>query len=175
MNNEEIIITAISNVTKEGLTLHLNEKTNLKNGTLKTNKFWVSWDKIGENLFEKYTKSSDVQKLNEIRLQLLSQPTQGEGEIKRGEIRDMVITGSYLIGDGMREPAHGWKEYAKKLEDILIKNNGQLTPPHPKAESNGKIIKGKLITGDLLENTMTFEVDGDMTLVAGEYFISRKG
>ena len=44
----------------------------------------------------------------------------------KSEIRDIVITGSYLIGDGMKEPAHGWKDYANKLEDILVKNNGVL-------------------------------------------------
>jgi len=46
----------------------------------------------------------------------------------KSEIRNIVITGSYMIGEnGMTEPAHGWKWYAEKLEDILIANNGTLS------------------------------------------------
>jgi hypothetical protein len=41
------------------------------------------------------------------------------------EIRDLIITGSYMIGDGMREPLN-WKDYANKLEETLVKNNGVL-------------------------------------------------
>jgi len=34
-----------------------------------------------------------------------------------------------------------------------------------------KVIRGKLETGDFQEKTMTFAVEGDMTLVAGDYVI----
>lgn len=44
----------------------------------------------------------------------------------KSEIRDIVITGSYLINNGMKEPTHGWEDYANKLEDMLVKNNGVL-------------------------------------------------
>lgn len=47
--------------------------------------------------------------------------------MKKSEIRDIVITGSYMIGeDGIIEPVHGWKWYAEKLEDILVQYNGSL-------------------------------------------------
>ena len=47
--------------------------------------------------------------------------------MKISEIRDLIITGSYMIGeDGLREPAHGWKDYANRLEETLVKNNGVL-------------------------------------------------
>jgi hypothetical protein len=37
-----------------------------------------------------------------------------------------------------------------------------------------KHIKGKLITGDFHDKTMTFEIDGDFTLQAGNYFLIRE-
>ena len=37
-----------------------------------------------------------------------------------------------------------------------------------------KHIKAELITGDFLENTMTFEVEGDFTLQAGKYIIVKE-
>lgn len=46
--------------------------------------------------------------------------------ITRNDIRSIVITGSYMIGEDGMEPIWGWEDYAKKLEDILIKNNGKL-------------------------------------------------
>jgi len=46
------IIESFSNVTSEGVTLHLKEKTSLKNGNIQSDEFWVSWDKIGESLFK---------------------------------------------------------------------------------------------------------------------------
>jgi hypothetical protein len=51
--------------------------------------------------------------------------------ITKGQIRDMVITGSFAIGpNGLKEPVYGggWEEYANRLEDMLIENNGLLTP-----------------------------------------------
>ena len=33
------------------------------------------------------------------------------------------------------------------------------------------MIKGELITGDFEENTMTFEIEGEMILKAGRYII----
>lgn len=49
--------------------------------------------------------------------------------MKTNEIRDLIITGNFLIGeDGLREPACGWKDYANKLEETLVKNNGTLKP-----------------------------------------------
>lgn len=47
--------------------------------------------------------------------------------MKRSEIRDIVITGSCMIGpDGVEPP--DWKSYALKLEDYIIDNNGIVVP-----------------------------------------------
>jgi hypothetical protein len=37
--------------------------------------------------------------------------------MERHEIRDQVITGSFMLGyDGCKEPTYGWEAYARKLE-----------------------------------------------------------
>ena len=54
MKDKDIIITGYSNVTKEGVVLHLNKNAKLKTGVMSSTQFWVSWDKIGEALFENY-------------------------------------------------------------------------------------------------------------------------
>lgn len=60
--NKEVVITGYSNLTSEGLTLHLNRLGKLKNGNIHGNEFWVSWDKIGESLFENYCSDYDKSK-----------------------------------------------------------------------------------------------------------------
>ncbi|MCK9446523.1 hypothetical protein M0Q50_06590 [bacterium] len=46
--------------------------------------------------------------------------------MKIGDIRDLVITGTFMFGnEGIKEPL-SWKTYANKLEKILVKNNGNL-------------------------------------------------
>ena len=46
-----LLIDGFSNVTKEGLTLHFNERFSPHNDVdFKTDELWVSWDKIGEAL-----------------------------------------------------------------------------------------------------------------------------
>jgi hypothetical protein len=57
---KDLIITGFSNPTKEGVNLHLNKKGRLKTGTLTSETFYVSWDKIGQNLFEDYTELTEV-------------------------------------------------------------------------------------------------------------------
>lgn len=49
-------IESYSNVTSEGVALHLTEKGKLKNGNIVSKEFWVSWDKIGDALFENYSQ-----------------------------------------------------------------------------------------------------------------------
>lgn len=61
------IITGFSNVTGEGLTLHLNNKTKLKGMNIPCKEFWVSWDKIGKLLFDDYTEETDVEARNKLR------------------------------------------------------------------------------------------------------------
>ena len=41
------------------------------------------------------------------------------------DIRDLIITGSYIIGHEGKEPP-SWKEYANALEQVLVENNGVL-------------------------------------------------
>lgn len=64
---EEVIITGFGNVTNEGVTLHLNKAAKLKTGIGYYKEFWVSWDKIGESLFENYTTKQEVDDLNKFR------------------------------------------------------------------------------------------------------------
>lgn len=61
------IITGFSNVTSEGVTLHLNNKTRLKGMNLQCNEFWVSWDKIGGLLFDDYTEETSVEGRDKLR------------------------------------------------------------------------------------------------------------
>ena len=63
----EIIITGFSNPTSKGVVLHLNERARLKTGNLASKEFWVSWDKIGRELFNNYTERVEVLELMELR------------------------------------------------------------------------------------------------------------
>ena len=64
---ENVIITGFSNPTTEGVTLHLNKKASLKTGNIKADNFWVSWDKIGKELFDGYTEQQEVSERNNFR------------------------------------------------------------------------------------------------------------
>lgn len=61
------IITGFSNPTKEGITIHLNKPSRLKNGTGHFKEFWISWDKIGDSLFDDYV-IGDPSELNKERI-----------------------------------------------------------------------------------------------------------
>lgn len=63
----EVIITEISNVTKEGVTLHTNIPARLKTGNVKGDSMWISWDKIGIALLENYTKKCEVADMKKLR------------------------------------------------------------------------------------------------------------
>jgi hypothetical protein len=64
---KDVIITGYSNVTKEGVVLHLNKKARLRRGNMSCIEFWVSWDKIGEALIEGYTEKCEVSERRELR------------------------------------------------------------------------------------------------------------
>jgi len=64
---KDIIITGYSNVTKEGIMLHLNKRAKLKTGNITCTELWVSWDKIGEALIDGYTEKSEVLERRELR------------------------------------------------------------------------------------------------------------
>ena len=66
-NYKEVIITEYSNVTNEGVVLHLNEPAKLKTGQILSKEFFVSWDKIGQALFENYTEKCEVADRRELR------------------------------------------------------------------------------------------------------------
>jgi hypothetical protein len=59
--------------------------------------------------------------------------------MKRNDIRNLIITGSYLIGDDGKEPVNGWKDYANRLEEVLIQNNGVLCAMPIRVVKNEKI------------------------------------
>lgn len=64
---KEIIIINFSNVTSEGVSLHLNHTTRLQSGIGHFKEFWVSWDKIGQALFDGYTNKVEVDELDRLR------------------------------------------------------------------------------------------------------------
>ena len=65
---KKVLILGYSNLTKEGVCLHLNKPAILKHGgQLATKEFWISWDKIGKSLFEDYDDRIDVAELNKTR------------------------------------------------------------------------------------------------------------
>lgn len=64
---KEVIIKGYSNLTKEGVVLHLNKAATLKSGNLATKEFWISWDKIGEALFEDYCNVDSVEYRRKLR------------------------------------------------------------------------------------------------------------
>ena len=63
----EVIITGVNNVTKEGVTLLTNIPASLKTGNVKGTTIWVSWDKIGTALLDNYTEKCDVADLKKLR------------------------------------------------------------------------------------------------------------
>jgi len=63
----KVLITDFSNVTKEGVVLHLNIPTTLKTGKLASKEFYVSWDKIGQELFDNYATGLEVDELRKLR------------------------------------------------------------------------------------------------------------
>ena len=57
------IIKEIVSMSSEGVTMRLSEKVAL-NGTLRTDQWFVSWDKIGRALFkDQYTDAVNVKNL----------------------------------------------------------------------------------------------------------------
>lgn len=64
---KDVILTGYSNLTKEGVVLHLNKPAKLKSGTGYFKEVWVSWDKIGAALFEDYTQKTDVDGMRKLR------------------------------------------------------------------------------------------------------------
>lgn len=61
------IITQIGNVTAEGVVISLNQKTKLKTGVMHSKLFFISWDKIGQALFDNYEDSDDLRTFKELR------------------------------------------------------------------------------------------------------------
>jgi len=61
------VITNFSNPTSEGVTLHLNQPEKLKTGVGSFKEFYVSWDKIGNALFENYATGLEVDEMRKLR------------------------------------------------------------------------------------------------------------
>ena len=82
---KNILITETSIVTNEGVCLYLNIPTSLKTGKIHSKSFYVSWDKIGEALFDNYCGLQDVEERRKERDNILvSHP---EPETARKPIR----------------------------------------------------------------------------------------
>lgn len=83
-----LLIDGIANITEEGVTLHFNEKFSL-NGSITTNEWWVSWDKIGEALCGgEYCEETSVNERNKTRKEKAVYVTMRP---KTNEIPDSVI------------------------------------------------------------------------------------
>lgn len=63
---KEVIIVNFS-TQKEGVIFETNIPAKLKTGNVENVRTWVSWDKIGEALFEDYTKRNSVDSMKELR------------------------------------------------------------------------------------------------------------
>jgi len=50
------VIKSVSNVGSEGILLHLNKKTAMYKGGIKSEDIWMSWDAISEFIFKENTK-----------------------------------------------------------------------------------------------------------------------
>ena len=61
------VITNFSNPTSEGVTLILNQPEKLKTGVGAYKEIYVSWDKIGESLFENYATGLEVDEMRKLR------------------------------------------------------------------------------------------------------------
>ena len=65
---KDVILLRCENITKEGLTLIFNKPTKLKGiKGFKTKELWVSWDCIGEMMFEGYTNKVSIEERNKLR------------------------------------------------------------------------------------------------------------
>lgn len=65
---KDIIIIGFNKPTSEGISLILNKETSLKGMEgIKGKEFWVSWDRIGEVLFDNYTDSESVEDRDKLR------------------------------------------------------------------------------------------------------------
>ena len=69
-----LLIDGFGNITKEGLTIHFNQKFSLHDyavdgkGGLETDEWYISWDKIGRALCgDKYCEETDVAELRRLR------------------------------------------------------------------------------------------------------------
>ena len=62
-----LLIVGYENITKEGLTIQFNQKYSLNNN-LATDKWWVSWDKIGKLLCgDDYCEETQITELRKIK------------------------------------------------------------------------------------------------------------
>jgi len=64
---KELLVLGYRNITSEGIILRLSRPAKLKSGNLPSKEFWVSWDKIGEALFQDYSTTTNVSILKELR------------------------------------------------------------------------------------------------------------
>lgn len=61
------VVVVGTDSSEEGVTFILNRATNLKTGNVKSDRFYVSWDKIGELLFDGYAIGLQVPEMKKLR------------------------------------------------------------------------------------------------------------
>lgn len=81
--SKDIVVTGFSNANNQGVILHLNKPTSLKTGKIVASEFWVSWDKIGNSLFDNYTEFKDPVDIDKLRK---------ESELDSWEVGDKFTT-----------------------------------------------------------------------------------
>jgi hypothetical protein len=114
-----LLIDSFGNITREGLTIHFNQKFSENDG-LATDEWWVSWDKIGKALCgDKYCEETEVAKLRELRK---VNPVDAL-VIRQGE---MVTNIAGILEDV--KATYSGDRYIKERLDVAIKRVNGLRP-----------------------------------------------
>ncbi len=74
----------------------------------------------------------------------------------------------YMLADTMPSKEEDIEGYNNQINDL---NEIQQVLKYLEVNDTSKI-KGELLTGDLKENTMTFQIEGEVNLKAGKYIIT---
>ena len=115
MKTQEVIITSFGNVTPQGLSVETNIPAKLKTGHLRSKSFWLSWDKIGQNLFEDYTERSEVAELNELR----GSPVKSQSHSLPEKERIGAILNSYATIKGLKTKVINDTQFEAIADEIL--------------------------------------------------------
>jgi hypothetical protein len=129
---KKLIITSFSNPSKEGVNLHLNQKGRLKTGKGMFETFYVSWDKIGQALFEDYAEPSSVDELRELRGEYADQfkeSTPNDALFTKDQVLDYIDRCFHMYASSFRQDAREW---ADEAIDEYLKSHPIVKPSNKK-------------------------------------------